>query len=162
VLIGSQKIDDYFAADLVHESGDNASNLVLCLSNVMIGATIHSSILDQPGTQAIICAPQASYQIDIDSNYLTRSDYVHSPTQISTSPSLLVVDLEPVYQLGMYSERALEILIGLGLCVIALGVTVYTLVARSFIIRPIRRLQARVSELVSGEGTELEVDTTLD
>jgi methyl-accepting chemotaxis protein len=44
--------------------------------------------------------------------------------------------------------------------IIALGVTAYALLARTFFVRPIRRLQARVAALVADNGdTELAAST---
>ncbi len=71
-------------------------------------------------------------------------------------------DIELLHGLSLHSERALAILIGLGFFIIALGVTAFTLIARTFFIRPIRRLQARVSSLLSSTNSELDVDATLD
>ncbi len=161
VLIGSQQIDD-FATDLVRDSGNSELNLLLCQSQHILGATIRSPALDQQISESDICAPRSTHLIDADSNYLTLSDYLHAADQIKASPTLLVVDIEPLYGLSLHSERAFEILIGLGLFIIALGVTAYTLIARTFFIRPIRRLQARVSSLVSGANSVPDVDATLD
>lgn len=161
ILIGSEHIDD-FVTELVQASGNSGLNLVLCQSQHILGSTIRSPALDQQISESDICTPQSTHLIDTDANYLTLSDYLRVAHQISVSPTLLVVDIEPLYGLSLHSERALEILIGLGLFIIALGVTTYTLIARSFFIRPIRRLQARVSSLVSGANSELDVDATLD
>ncbi|HEV2582983.1 MAG TPA: ATP-binding protein, partial [Ktedonobacteraceae bacterium] len=109
-----------------------------------------------------LCIPQTPHLIDADTNYLTLSNYARDPSQISQSLSLVIVDIEPLYRLSLHVERALEILLGLGLIIIALGVTAYTLIARTFFIRPIRRLQARVSTLVSNANSEPVVDTTFD
>ena len=71
-------------------------------------------------------------------------------------------NIELLHGLSLHSERALAILIGLGFFIIALGVTAFTFIARTFFIRPIRRLQAQVSSLVSSTNSELDVDATLD
>jgi signal transduction histidine kinase len=76
---------------------------------------------------------------------------------------LLLVDADRLHQLIQHPERALIILIGLGLITIALGVIAYTLVARTFFVRPIRRLQDRITTLVSNNSSSAaEVDATLD
>jgi signal transduction histidine kinase len=161
VLIGARHLDD-FAADLLHDSGASSLELVLCQSQRIMGATLRSPALAQHISESDLCAPRATNLIDADSNYLTLSDYAPAAYQMHTSPPLLVVVIEPLYNLGQHGNRALEILIGLGIFIIALGVTAYTLVARTFFIRPIRRLQARVSALVSGANPPPDVDAALD
>lgn len=76
---------------------------------------------------------------------------------------LLLVHIDRLHRLIQHPERALIILVGLGLIIIALGVAAYTLVARTFFVRPISRLQERLSALVSnGSSSETGVDAALD
>ncbi len=162
VLIGSQQIDANFAADLLHTSDNSGVNLVLCLSQNVLVETIHSSTLDRYTSDSDLCIPQTTHLIDADTNYLTLSNYARDSSQLGLSPSLLVVDIEPLYRLSLHPERALAILIGLGLVIIALGVCAYTLVALRFFLRPIRRLQANISALVSNTNSEPVVNATFD
>ena len=88
------------------------------------------------------------------------SDLVQAQNQSSSSPSLVVVDIEPLYSITAHTERAILIMIGLAVFIIALGVTGYALVARTFFVRPIRRLQGKVAALVADNGdTELAAST---
>src|SRR5579863_9457462 len=144
-LIGSQHIDNAFALDLMRISGNPNLNVVLCQAQQIAGTTIHNITLDQDG----ICKPDTVNIIDADQHYLTKPATVGAYAALPGSSSLLMVDIEPLYNLTMHIDRALEILIGLGIFIIALGVTTYTLIARTFFIQPIRRLQSRIAELVS-------------
>jgi len=158
VLVATQRIDDYFASDLVRNTG---LNVVLCESGHMLGTTVHNiAALDRHIAENALCAPGALNMIDGAVHYLTLSNFVQAQDQSMGSPALLVVDIEPLYSINAHTERALEILVGLGIFIVAFGVTAYALVARTFFIRPIRRLQARVTALVADNGdTELSAST---
>jgi len=158
VLVATQRIDDYFASDLVRNTG---LNVVLCESRHMLGTTVHNiAALDRHIAENALCAPGGLNMIDGAVHYLTLSNFVQAQDQSMGSPALLVVDIEPLYSINAHTERALEILVGLGIFIVAFGVTAYALVARTFFIRPIRRLQARVTALVADNGdTELSAST---
>ena len=158
VLVATQRIDDYFASDLVRNTG---LNVVLCESGHMLGTTVHNiAALDRHIAENALCTPGALNMIDGAVHYLTLSNFVQAQDQSMGSPALLVVDIEPLYSINAHTERALEILVGLGIFIVAFGVTAYALVARTFFIRPIRRLQARVTALVADNGdTELSAST---
>ncbi len=158
VLVATQRIDDYFASDLV---GNTGLNVVLCESRHMLGTTVHNiAALDRHIAENALCTPGALNMIDGAVHYLTLSNFVQAQDQSMGSPALLVVDIEPLYSINAHTERALEILVGLGIFIVAFGVTAYALVARTFFIRPIRRLQARVTALVADNGdTELSAST---
>jgi signal transduction histidine kinase len=157
-LVATQRIDDYFVSDLVRNTG---LNVVLCESRHMLGTTVHNiAALDRHIAENALCAPGALNMIDGAVHYLTLSNFVQARDQSMGSPALLVVDIEPLYSINAHTERALEILVGLGIFIVAFGVTAYALVARTFFIRPIRRLQARVTALVADNGdTELSAST---
>ncbi|HKV60093.1 MAG TPA: ATP-binding protein, partial [Ktedonobacteraceae bacterium] len=87
--------------------------------------------------------------IDAGQHYLTKSAMVSSPDALAVSPRLLIVDIEPLYSLSAHSERAIEILVLMGVFMITLGVAIYTLIARTFFIQPIRRLQSSIAALVT-------------
>ncbi len=162
ILIGEQRLDDYFAADLLRESGNLGLNVVLCQGQQIQGTTIHSMALDRHIAQESICASNHVNLIDTGQHYLTMSAFVRADHQVAGSPSLLVVDIEPLYNFNTHSERAIEILIGIGFFIIALGVTAYTFIARTFFIRPIRRLQASIAHLVSNTTGATDANAALD
>jgi len=75
---------------------------------------------------------------------------------------LVVVNVEPLYSINVHSVRAVEIIVGLAVFIITLGVTGYALVARTFFVRPIRRLQARVAALVADSAETEHTASTID
>ncbi len=157
ILVATQHIDDYFASDLVRKTG---LNVVLCASKHILGTTVRNiTTLDRLITEDILCTPRS---LILSDDYLTLSDLAPAQDQLSGSPSLVLVDVEQLYSFNAHAEQAVQILIGLGVFIIALGVTAYALIARTFFVRPIRRLQARVAALVADNAdTELSA-TTID
>jgi signal transduction histidine kinase len=158
VLVAAEHIDDYYASDLIRNT---RLNVVLCESKHILGATIRNiTSLDRHISENALCTPGAFNVIDGTEHYLTLSDKVQAQNQLSGSPSLVVVNIEPLYNINAHTERAVQILIGLAVFIITLGVTAYALVARTFFVRPIRRLQARVAALVADNSdTELSAST---
>src|SRR5258708_308180 len=139
VLVAAQPIDNNFAADLVRNTPLN-SYVVLCESGHMLDTTMPAA-LDHHISEKALCTPGAINIIGGAEYYLTMSEQIKG--------SLLVVDIEPLYNIPAHVGKAILILLFLGLFIIALGVTAYTLIARRFLIRPIRRLQARVAAVVA-------------
>ncbi len=146
VLMASQAIDDYFARDLVQSSG---LNVVLCESMSIVGTTVDDPHLSRLLLERTLCNIDASRQIDSLHSYLTLATPVQARDQIASSPSLTVVDVEPLYSSNSYGGKALPLLIALGIFMLALGVTEFTLIARALFILPVRRLQAHVTALLA-------------
>src|SRR5216683_700532 len=146
VLMASQAIDDYFARDLVQTSG---LNVVLCESMSIVGTTVDDPHLSRLLPESTLCNIDASHQIDSLHSYLTLATSVQARDQIASSPSLTVVDVEPLYSSNSYGGKVLPLLIALGIFMLALGVTEYTLIARVLFILPVRRLQTHVTALVA-------------
>ncbi len=162
VLVATQHIDNYFALDLV--SNTNTSlNVLLCESNskLILGTTMSSiDVLVHHISENTLCTPGDFHVIDGAEHYLAISDGVQVQSQLSRSPSLVIVDIEPLYSINAHTQRAVPIMVGLAVFIITFGVTGYALVARTFFVRPIRRLQARVAALVSDNAdTELTAST---
>src|SRR6266516_144108 len=168
VLLASQNINDGFASDLVeiasNELHSDGLNVVLCESKHILGTTARNiTNLDRHISGDALCTPRALNLIDGAEHYLTMSDVVQAQDQIDGSPPLVIVDIEPLYNPNVHTERAVQILIGLGIFIIALGVTAYTLIARTFFVRPIRRLQSRVAALVAADSADTELSaSTID
>ena len=147
VLVATQDINDNFAADLI---GQTSLNVVLCASKRILGTSMRGiAALYHHISEDTLCRPGAVNVIDGSAQYLTLSDFAQAQNQLGGSPSLVVVDIEPLYSINAHIERALQIVIGLGIFIIALGVAAYALIARTFFVRPIRLLQARVTALVA-------------
>src|SRR5947209_4269553 len=159
VLVGAQRLDNYFASDL---AGNTGLNVVLCQNRQVLGTTGRIVTLDMHMKANTLCTPGAVSIIDGAQHYLTLSTMAKAQNQLIGSPGLVVVDVEPLYNLNAHSERALEILIGMGIFVVTLGVTAYTIVARTFIVRPIHRLQMRVQALVETNSETEHTASTID
>src|SRR2546430_7179190 len=74
-----------------------------------------------------------------------------------SSPSLVMVDVEPLYTLNAHTGRYVQILLASGIFVFALGVIAYTIITRIFFIRPLQSIQVRARSLVadtSNAGTD--------
>lgn len=145
VLVETQLLDNYFASDLAQSS---ELHVLLCQGGHILGASERAIVQNLGAQSAQICSPGAEQLSASAQQYLTLCAIVTSANQLPSTPQLAIVDVEPLYNLNAYSERVLEILLGIAIFVIALGVTVYTIVARLFFIRPLRQLEGHVLELV--------------
>src|SRR5258708_6033294 len=152
VLVAAQPIDNNFAADLVRNTPLN-SYVVLCESGHMLDTTMPAA-LDHHISEKALCTPGAINIIGGAEDYLTLSEQIDG--------SLLVVDIEPLYNIPAHVGKAILILLFLGIFIIALGVTAYALIARRFLIRPIRRLQARVAAVVADNADITLSASTID
>jgi signal transduction histidine kinase len=164
-LVATQDIDD-FVSDLSQiasdQPGNKALNVALCASNHILGTTVNKiDTLDQHVSSRDLCTP-GIHTIDGSVHYLTKSDHILSQNQSGSSPSLIVVDIEPLYNITAHTERAILIMIGLAVFIITLGVTAYALVARTFFVRPIRQLQGKVAALVADNGDAELAASTID
>ncbi len=133
VLLAEQAIDDNFAQSLVQKTGFNA---ILC-QNV----------------------PNVMSRIDGTQQFITFAQSVSAQNQLVGSPSLVIVNVEPLYSISMRSDRMSQILLAMGAFVFALGIIAYTFITRYFFIRPLRGLQARVRSQIAGQSAHTEVAT---
>lgn len=145
VLLAEQSIDDYFAQDLVRNTG---LSVLLCVSKQIVGTAVrkfHTAEND-------ICTTDILHTIDNAQRYITVAGSVQPPNHVPASPSVVIVDVEPLYNLNANIARFLQLLIAMGIFVFACGVIAYTFIARYFFIRPLRRLQERVRVLISSNA----------
>ncbi len=145
VLVEAQRLDSYFASDLTQSSG---LNVILCQGNQILGTSEQALMqgLSTGGTG--VCLPGVERSLDNSQPYVTLCGTVNAASQLPNTPQLAIVDVEPLYNLNTDGGRVLQILLGIGVFVIALGVIVYTIIARAFFIRPLRQLQSHILELV--------------
>jgi len=146
VLMASQAIDDYFARDLVRTTG---LNVALCEANSMLGTTLDELRSNRLISESTVCSIDASHLINSAHLYLTLASLAQATDQLAGSPSLTVVDVEPLYSGGPYTGKAFPLLVALGIFMLTLCITTYTLVARAFFILPVRQLQVRATALVN-------------
>lgn len=147
LLLATQSIDDHLALDLVEKTG---FNVVLCESKQVLATSVRGPLLNQPVSEDTICNINTPNIINSTQHYLTLAESVPVQNQLAGSPSLVIVDVEALYNLDSHIfARAALILILLGVFVLTLGVIVYAIIARHFFIRPLRQLQARVRTLIA-------------
>ncbi|HYT33420.1 MAG TPA: ATP-binding protein [Ktedonobacteraceae bacterium] len=155
VLIAAQTIDDDFALSMVRQTG---FNVILCQGKRVLGSTTRGFALDKHIAENDLCTPGEVNVIDGPQHYLTLATTAKAKNQWQSSPSLLIVDVEPLYTVNEHTGRYAQILVFIGIFVFALGVIAYTFITRIFFIRPIRRIQASVRSLVaesSNAGIEI-------
>ncbi|HEY3991724.1 MAG TPA: ATP-binding protein, partial [Ktedonobacteraceae bacterium] len=81
-------------------------------------------------------------------SYLTMQRTANASHQLAGTPRLAIVDVELLYNLSAHGDRVIQILLGIGIFVCALGITLYTIITRIFFVRPLRHLQNHVQSLL--------------
>lgn len=157
-LVAQQAIDDDFAQALVQKMG---FNVVLCEQNHILASTMRWFSFNSFLSGSSLCTPGQFNRIDGSQHFMTQARAVQTNNQLAHSPSLVIVDVEPLYSINTHIERSLQLLVAMGIFVLALGVIAYTFITRYYFIRPIRRLQARVRSLVAqNSSTPVHAPTT--
>lgn len=144
VLFEIQRLDSYFASDLAVYDG---LRVALCQGQHFLGSSDETMVPTLLSTGTAFCQPGTDQMSEGAQSYLTLCATVKATAQLSNSPQLELVDIEPLYDFNAHSERVWQILLGIGIFVVALGVTVSTSITRVFFIRPLRQLQSYVEEL---------------
>lgn len=153
-LTATQAIDDDFALSMVQKTG---FNVVLCQGTHILGSSMRESSLDQFLSGNDLCTTDKVNVIDGPQHFLALAKTVQTTNQLISSPSLVIVDVEPLYIVNAHTGRYVQVLLASGIFVCALGVIAYTIITLVFFIRPLRSIQARVRSLVAGThnaGTE--------
>ena len=147
-LVVSQAINDDFAFNLTRAAGPG---IIFCQSHQMVVSTIRGLSSHQDADMRL-CSPGVFGRIDAPQHYFTLATVVPIQGQLANSPALVIVTVEPLYDFTTNIGRYLEIIVLIGLFVFSFGVVADTLISRYFFIRPLRRLQARVSALVANSS----------
>lgn len=145
-LLAEQAIDDDFAQALVQKT---SFNVVLCEQNHVLASTMRWFSFNQFLSESSLCTPGQFNRIDGSQHFMALARAVQANNQLAHSPSLVIVDVEPLYSINTHIERSLQLLVAMGIFVLALGIIASTFITRYFFIRPIRRLQSRVRSLVA-------------
>jgi signal transduction histidine kinase len=145
ILLATQALNNTFAAGLAQ---DGELDVILCQGGQALGSS-ESALSKRLGTNSThLCSPGTIELATSGQNYLTVYKTVDTPRQLAGTPDLAIVDVEALYNLNAHSERAGQILLGIGIFVCALGITVYAMITRVFFIRPLRQLQNHVQALL--------------
>lgn len=159
ILLALQPIDTFFVQTLAQRSG---KPVVICQDEHVLAA---STLAQQPTSQqdsrfSSICqAKQATIttlpqRTLVQAQTLTLTVHFQPHTRFilpSTTPLLTAATLEPLLPVSSQPSSQLLILLGAGLIVLALGVSLYTLYTSTILIRPLRRLQAQAQLLIQGQ-----------
>src|SRR5258707_1305459 len=121
------------------------------IHNHVLGTTIHRLSFTQLLSNEQFCSPSSGVNNETDGqqHFMTRADSVQADSQWTNSSSLVLVDIEPLYNMNVHIGRSIQILVAMGIFVFALGIIAYTFITRLFFIRPLRRLQTRVRTLTA-------------
>jgi signal transduction histidine kinase len=152
VLVAELPLDNTFAQSLRQNTSD--LNIILCQGNQVLGTTVRWEPIAQALPNGQLCTPDVShtYVLHGQERFLTYSRLAQARQQSAISPSLVIVDIEPVDTINLLSTRSLQIFAAMGIFVFALGVIAYIFITRYFFIRPLRTLQARVRTLVASNS----------
>lgn len=144
LLLATQALDNSFAADLAQ---DGELDVLLCQGSQVLGSS-ESAISAKLATSTTnLCAAQSMHLTADGQDYLTLPGTVSTAHQLAGTVGLTIVDVEALYNLSEHSERVWQILLGTGIFVCALGVTLYIIITRIYFVRPLRQLQNHVQAL---------------
>ncbi|MGH2479823.1 MAG: hypothetical protein ACRDHW_09230, partial [Ktedonobacteraceae bacterium] len=144
VLFAVQRLDAYFASDLAANGG---LRVVLCQGRQLLGSSDDAMTHSLLASGVAFCEVGTEQMSESEGSYLTLCGTARAAAQLPDSPQLTLVDVEPLYDFSSHSQRVWQILLGIGVFVIALGITIYTIITRFFFIRPLRQLQSYVEGL---------------
>jgi signal transduction histidine kinase len=146
-LLAARSLDNGFAADLAQNVNGNA-DVILCLDGSLAGSSESALSTNLVQDMMRICTLQSSEITVNGQSYLTMARSARASSQLAGSSDLVITDVEPLYNPNAHSDRVWLILLGIGVFVCALGITLYTIIARVFFVRPLRHLQDHVQSLL--------------
>ena len=153
VLLIARQLNDVFAQTLVQ--GRNGEEALFCIDgHLFAGTSIESSIITNAYQQIpFLCTPGNTGTLTITQRYVTVARQVRAINQLATSPSLVLVAIEPVLLSNLSATRILLILLGTCLSVFSLGIVLYTTIAYRLFIFPLRQLDSHVRTMVVSNST---------
>ncbi len=144
-LLATQLQDNALIAQLApHAEAD----VLLCQGQQLLGSSESSLSQKLTINTANLCAPGTMEINASGQTYLTTTGSARISHQLANTPEIEIVDVEALYNLNAHSERVWQILLGIGIFVCALGITLYTIITRIFFVRPLRHLQSHVQALL--------------
>lgn len=152
LLLAVQHLDDYFASDLTTTSG---RRVILCQARQVLGSSEHMFIQNLSPGETSFCTPGVTQISESGQSYLTLSATASASHQLANTPQLVLVDVELLYNFNVHGQRVLQLLLGIGIFIIALGITLYAISARVFFIRPLRQLQSYVEEIIPNTDDQI-------
>lgn len=156
-LLASQPVDSNLTQIVVQQAHITSEGVIACLGGhiqAVTGTALDASTSQDASAQATLCQPGTPHTLRTTQNYLVLASTVQAYHQISGSPSLVIADSETLYDINVHSGPQLLLLAGLGLFSLALGVLLYTLIIRLFLLHPLRRLQAYTQAVMESDGIQ--------
>jgi signal transduction histidine kinase len=154
VLLAAQLVDSNFTQILAQQASITDAGVIACLDGRIQAATGSAFNASTAQDAASLCQPGTPHTLHTTQNYLVLASEVRTPHQIASSPSLVIADSETLYDINVHSSSQLLLLAGLGLFSLALGVLLYTLIVRLFLLHPLRRLQAYTQAVMDSDGIQ--------
>ena len=146
ILLATQPIDDTLAQTLALHA--NAS-IFLCLTGQvrgMAGALLNHTRFSS--SISGICQSQAQSISDGTQHYITSGSAVTPAYQPAASPRLLIIDVEPPITVTLYNFHVLLLLLGIGICTLAIGILLLAWITRAFLTQPLQKLQTQAQAQV--------------
>ena len=164
VLLVAQPIDDTLAHTVATQSH---GNILLCLSGQIQGSaetTFNTLAPTQlSSSNGAVCQIQQSTISDGTQHYISAGSVLTPEHQIASSSQLLLLDIEPPISINLSNQHVLLLLLGVGICTVALGIFLYTCITQLFFIRPLRKLQAQVrTQVIENAGVILPAQDELE
>ncbi len=160
ILLVTQPVDDTLAQTIAAQSH---GNILLCLSGQIqgiAGTTLNTTQFSS--SKGAVCQIQQSISGGTQ-RYITLGEVLTPEHQIASSSQLLMLDIEPPISINLYSQHVLLLLFGVGICILALGIFLYTCIAQLFFIRPLHKLQAQVrTQVIENAGVILPAQDELE
>src|SRR5439155_2716213 len=97
VVKAEESLDDDFAQTLVQKTG---VDVIVCQGKQVLGTTMRTYSINQFFAQDNLCTPNVLNRIDGAQHYLTLASSVQAINQWPQSPSVVLVDIEPLYSLN--------------------------------------------------------------
>ncbi|HEY7418866.1 MAG TPA: ATP-binding protein [Ktedonobacteraceae bacterium] len=154
VLLATLPVDSNLTQILAQQS--HTTSVIACLDGHIQGVTGTAlngfTTQEDIPSEATICQTGTPHIVRTMQNYLVLADTVQAPQQAAGSPSLVIADSETLYDINIHSGPELLLLAGLGLFSLALGVLLYTIIVRLFLLHPLRRLKAYTQAIMDSDG----------
>src|SRR5579884_1778055 len=152
-LVGEKLLHAVFT-DLPVES-DQGQELAFCAGGTIQDSSLkemhHAHSIDD----GVFCSPGSTrFQVN-GQTYLTQADTVAASQQLAGTPSLVIVDVEPLYNINEYLGRNLPALLALAAFSFLLAIVSLIFITRHFLTRPLRRIQRRVAALVAASNANM-------
>jgi len=150
VLVGEKLVDDVFKDLPQHIEQGQA--LALCVDGTMLDMSMQELHDEQAIPESTLCSPGSTNFEVGGQSYLSLADSVKASYQVAGSPSLVIVDVEPLYNFNEHLGRNLPVILWMAAFTFFLAIMSLILITRYFLTRPLRRIQKRVAMLVAASN----------